>query len=257
MPRYSDLMAYQACPRLYAFRQTGYEPPAQTAPITTGQLVHTGIFACFLGKDVKQTVREAEMECCAKLRYIKDLHERHKAFEDVEKAAQRAQGLLWRYLTYWAKDYTDVEVEPELELNDVVTHPDLIAIYRSKRVVVDFKTGHSPDVRFLDMSGQVDLAAWMLKTTRRMDIQLVIYDIIADDFLGRHERPPQYERGFHLYHATCNLIGVTRNVREAEPYVQFDCPNTCSFFIPCYLIETGSEDEWRKYLEENYLKEKK
>jgi len=266
MRSYTDLQTYWKCPRLYGFTVLlGYSSPAKPEPMTTGQLVHTALAAHFRGGDKAVAVAEAINECISRLELIQDMHERAMARATVIEASKRAGGLVGRYIAHWADDYKAILVEPELTLGDVVCHPDLLAFYQEQRVIVDFKTSHSPDLRWYDISGQADLYAYVLNEQDRLasviyrPVDLIIYDAISEEGIYRHIRPPRLEAGRRIYLQVAGLIGLAGGPSTScsldYPRPDYTCPNRCGFFIPCWLLETDSEIACFDYLDRNFIKD--
>jgi len=260
MRSYSNLMQYWKCPRLYGFTVLlGYSSPAKPEPMTTGQLVHTALAAHFRGGDKAVAVAEAINECISRLELIQDIQERAMAMVAVTEASKRAGGLVGRYIANWGGDYKAILVEPELTLGDVVCHPDLIAYFGNQRVIVDFKTSHSPDLRWYDISGQADLYAYVfgklgIPSSDYAPIGLIIYDAISEEGIYRHIRPPRLEAGKRIYNQVAELTEMP-SYMAGRPHPDYTCPNRCGFFIPCWLLETDGEVACYEYLDRNFIKE--
>ena len=265
---YSDLHQYRACPRLFGFKKLGYISPKTTEPLATGGLAHIGIAAHFKGQDVEAAIDKAiEVEYSVAVSRL-DGNERGEYEAMLVKAKLRAKQLLKRYIPNWAKDYKAILVEPELRCAGVVCHPDLVAIHRNQRVIVDYKTSYHPDERWYDISGQTDLYAFIVGQLGPTDdnrISLIIYDTISEEGIFRHMRPPRLAAGKRLFGAVQELDKlVTKDNSHnypvnpaflADPHPDYTCPSRCNFFTPCWLLDTGSWEDCRDYLEENYLKE--
>lgn len=239
MPSYSDLQKFRQCPRLWAFTQLGYKPLVVKEPLATGSLVHAGIAAHFRGQN--------SLEAMEKL--LGDF-----GLKAPSEALKRSKEMLQRYLTSWANDFKAVLVETTLEIPPVIAHPDLIAYMGDNYVVVDYKTSHSGDTRRYDLSGQVDLYAWMLEEADQK-VDMVIYDIISDDGFYRHVRPPRLDGGHRLFQAIVALSHIPQETAMKHPHAIYTCPSRCDYFSPCWMLETGTwQDAW-EYLESNYVKE--
>lgn len=269
MPSYTDLSTYRKCPRLYGFKLLGYQPIETPEPIQTGQFVHAAIAAHFKSQDAETAIRLESYKKTVPEGML-DLAEARKLQQGIETSVKRAIELTSRYIEHWAKDYTATLVEPELRLGGVVCHPDLIAYYSEQRVIVDFKTSKSPDMRWYDVSGQVDLYAYVIEETEKATlpqnaypIQLVIYDIISEEGIFRHIRPPRLEAGERLLKAIQWLDVSDRTVKAVSNYVKYlddvhftyDCPQRCSHWIPCWLLETADWSACEDYLKGNFIKE--
>lgn len=267
---YSDLQTYRACPRLFGFKKLGYIPIATTEPLATGGLTHIGLAAHFKGEDVTYAVNLAVKVNLNCITNNLSGNERYKAEQIITQAHDRALKLLKRYITHWAKDYKAILVEPEFEWDGVICHPDLIAYFKDQRVIVDYKTSYSPDDRWYDISGQTDLYAYVLSHGHEVypTIDLIIYDVISEEGIYRHMRPPRLDAGKRLFHAVQALNNlITRVKLESkhpiqdhlfqflnDPHPDYTCPSRCSFWIPCWLLETDTWEACHDYLEENYLK---
>ena len=252
---YTDLQQFRKCPRLFAF-SLEYEPLEQPGVINTGLFTHEAISAYFRGTDWKEAISRAKVEALVKANRIEDDTKHREADKKIIGSANRAYQLSAHYVDKWAKDYQASLTEPELTLGKVVAHPDLIAYLKigdtDFRTVVDFKTSKSPDIRWYDISSQVDLYAFILEEAYNDHIGLVAYDIISDEGIYRHTRPPQLRRGKELFIRITALAGVDPN--ECESDFQFDCPKRCPFWECCYLMETDGDEAAREYLEKYYLR---
>lgn len=259
---YTDLQTHRQCPRLFGFTKLGYQPIAKKEPLATGQLVRIALASHFRGSDPIHAITDESNRILAKLDRIQDAGEKVKAAVDLVMAGQRAGALVARYIAHWAKDYTATLVELALEVDGVICHPDLIATYQNQRVIVDFKTSYSPDVRWYDMSGQCDLYAYILEEGSHPGsplISLIIYDTISKEGLYRHIRPPRLEVGKRLFQKIQELnkkviIVDWLTPLMDDPHPDYTCPTRCPFFQACFLLETGSWEDCRDYLEENYHK---
>ncbi len=238
MPSYSNLQKFRQCPRLWAFLQLGYKPVVVKEPLATGSLVHAGIAAHFRGEDPEEAMDRPGDNFSLTMR----------------DARKRAGVMFDRYISRWAVDFKAVLVETTLEIPPVVAHPDLIAYMGESYVVVDYKTSHSGDTRWYDLSGQVDLYAYMLEG-QGQKVDFIIYDIISDDGFYRHVRPPRLEGGRKLFNAIVALNHIPQENAMKHPHAVYTCPSRCDFFHPCWLLETGTwQDAW-EYLEGNFIKE--
>ena len=259
---YTDLSLYRKCPRLFAF-SLEFEPLEQNEAINTGIFTHKAISAYFRGMEWQPAIEKARTDALVRLNAIGDTEKRKQADKRVIASAGRAYQLSARYIDKWAKDYRAPLIEPELTLGKVVAHPDLIAYLKiggtEFRTIVDFKTSKSPDMRWYDISGQVDLYTFLLEEAYNDRIGLVAYDIISDEGIYRHTRPPQLKRGKEIYDNIDYLaqvsptIGIkTGNYNKA--HFQFDCPNRCVYWECCYLYETDGDEACKEYLEKYYIR---
>lgn len=291
---YNDLQIYRTCPRLFGFTKLGYRPVAKPEPMLTGALVHEALSSYFRGSLWPKALADATNEAAANLNKIQDYQGRAKALEELERATIRAEALVKRYIASWAKDYKATLIEPELNLQGVVCHPNLIATYRAtgQKVVVDFLASYHPDERWYDVSGQCDLYAYVLSRTVgilpngvwpewspfREGIDLIVYDVISEEGLYRHMRPPRLEAGKRLFHAVQELNKLITKVKMEDehkirhygsveklqamcllddPHPNYTCPSQCLYFQACWLLETGSWGDCRDFLESNFLWEGK
>lgn len=273
---YTDLQTYRACPRLFGFTKLRYWSPELNEPMTTGELVHAGLAAYFSSQN--RTKREAELAINqlvgAKMIAAKNLDsaDRYEYEQVMTHSMKRAIDLLERYITYWAKDYKVIQSEPTYESGGVICHPDLIAWYPAQGVpklsIIDFKTSYHPEERWYDISNQVDLYAYIYYLTSTHKAQLIVYDIISEQGLFRHTRPPRFSDGRRLFQRIQELNRLITSVKAlleeqwctttdpflGTPHRDYTCPTRCAFFHPCWLLDTDGWDACRDYLEENYLK---
>ena len=254
---YTDLMQFHRCPRLFAF-SLEYAPLEQPEAINTGLFTHEAISAHFRGMEWQPAIEKARTDALVRLNAIGDTEKRKQADKRVIASAGRAYQLSARYIDKWAKDYSAPLIEPELTLGKVAAHPDLIAYLKigdtEFRTIVDFKTSKSPDMRWYDISGQVDLYAFLLEEAYNDRIGLVAYDIISDEGIYRHTRPPQLKRGAALGIRIATLAGYDLNRCQLNPHFQFDCPNRCSYWEACYLYETDGDEACKEYLEKYFIR---
>ena len=253
MASYTDLTRYRKCPRLHGFYSLGYTPPAKPEAMTTGLLVHAGLAAWFRNADYRDALRAEVTKCLGQLSVIEDVIKHGQECKAVGAAHSRALQLLERYIANWGKDYEAKLVESSLELRGVTAHPDLVAFFHGERVLVDFKTSASPDVRYYDMSGQIDLYAYMLQELGS-PVERVIYDVISETGLFRHSRMPRLDSGRSLFMTLQGLSSLLAEDALNNPHVNYDCPNRCDYFLPCWLLETDDIAACRDYLEANYIK---
>jgi CRISPR/Cas system-associated exonuclease Cas4 (RecB family) len=156
---------------------------------------------------------------------------------------------LAHYIPAWSKDFKATLIEPELKIGNVVGHPDLLGWYRDSWVVVEFKTTKLPDQRSYDLSGQADLYAFILEEMHDA-VEFIIYDVISEKGIYRHTRPPNLERGLHLWRKI-NSLDEKQDGLLRRPHYKWDC-SSCDYFIPCWLMETGGD--WWDYLDRNYVR---
>lgn len=265
---YSDLQTYRNCPRLSGFQKLGYRSPSINEPMTTGQLVHLYLASYFRNGNTKESIEEmVEAKEREIARYLAGA-ERYEAEQALDKAFQRASMLFNRYTLHWAKDYKATLVEPRLELDGVVCHPDLIAYYKDQRVIVDFKTSYHPDSRWYDMSGQADLYTYILHQKESWEdllnykpVDLIIYDIISEEGLFRHQRPPRLNAGRHLFEKVQELSKLPDTKPNwylvGNPHSDYTCPSRCDYFGACWMLETDTWESCKDYLEENFITEEK
>ena len=262
---YSDLHQYRQCPRVYGFQKLGYKPIMQPEPLTTGQLVHAGLAAHFRGTDMEEAIGTESF----KLTVPKDHQFSHVAILDmqgiIEHSVRRSIELSTRYITHWVSDYQSPVPETVLEIEGVICHPDLTAIYKNSRVIVDYKTSYHPDTRWYDISGQLDLYAYIRWLITEEDTGYVIYDIISEEGIYRHMRKPRVDAGERLFWEIKELEELQDTEDEDKtlciiagflnyPHPAYTCPSRCKFFIPCHLLDTDSWATSFDYLEANYLK---
>jgi len=251
---YTDLKQYEKCPRLLAF-SLEYEPLEQPEAINTGLFTHDAIFAFFRGTDWREAISKAKVEALVRANRIEDEAKHREADKRIIASADRAYQLSARYIEKWAGDYTAPIIEPELRLGNVVAHPDLIAFLKigetEFRTIVDFKTTKSPDMRWYDISGQVDLYAYILKEAYDDCIGLIAYDIISEEGIFRHTRPPQLKRGSVIYNMIAKLTEIAI---DDSPHFQYDCPNKCAFWEACLLAEQDGNEACREYLDKYYIR---
>lgn len=267
MPSYTDLSIYRKCPRLYGFKLLGYTSIETPEPMQTGQFVHAAVAAHFRGKVWQAAINTASSEATVRLGKIEDNAKQAKALKELDVSIKRAEGLADRYIEHWTGDYTAPLVETELKLGNVVCHIDLIAYYAESRVIVDYKTSKSPDMRWYDVSGQVDLYAYVftkcgIPSPDYPAIDLIIYDVISEEGIFRHTRPPRLEAGKRLYEEIEILSEATKLVPDFRHFLEhpgftYDCPNRCQFWIPCWLLETADWSACEDYLKSNFLREEK
>ena len=267
---FTDLETFWECPRKLGFRKLGYSPASQNEAITTGSFVHEGLRAFFAGGafDINYAhlaIDKAKDKAILRVDKVADRERHQKLISQAVEASNRAYMLLSRYFTAYTGDYKGAIPEVEIGHLEVVCHVDLIAEFEGELVIVDFKTSKSPDLRWYDFSGQCDLYAYVLwncpEDTNRIPfdkkanpVSLIIYDIIANEGLFRHTRPPNLERGKRLFGQVSTLDNYEVSSLLGKPQYQWTCPR-CQYFTPCYIAETGDMKQGIEYLIANYVKE--
>ena len=268
---YSDLHLYRTCPRLFSFVKAGYQSPMVNIPMTIGTLVDVALTQHFNNmlrhtslKPLQAAYAEVKKQKQVLEKALADSDNLYEELSSVNEASKKATSLVTRYLASWAKDLKPVVVKPVLQLGNVICHPDMIATFEDRLSMVDFKTGGNPDVRWYDISHQCDLYAYVAcnpPTYPRLgEPKWVVYEAISEKGIYRHVRPTRLASGERLYHQISQLArDVTRYDLLGdicyEAYTEFDCPSTCAFFIPCWLLETEPNDlACKDYLNQNYIK---
>ncbi len=255
MASYSSLTTFRKCPRLYGFGLLKYKPIEVPEPLMTGQLVHTAIAAHFKNTSPQEAMGRAVKDSVEKVEAAQfDDKKRAKYLKGIGTSHNRALTLISRYIGKWTVDYSAVLIETWVTLGNARGIIDLIAFYQEQRVIVDYKTSKSPDMRWYDVSGQIDLYAYMLKEAGT-DIALVIYDVISDEGIYRQTRPPRLEAGHKLYQEIEALTMYSNTDWLLEHcHFNYDCPQRCDFWLPCWLLETADWSACEDYLEKNYIK---
>lgn len=263
MSSYSSLTTYRKCPRLYGFGLLGYKPIEIPEAIQTGSFVHTAIAAHFRNADWQLAIDTVWEEACNLIQKSSlEADKATKALKSTSASLKRAKDLASRYISQWTADYSAPLVETWVELGPVRGIIDLIAYYQEQRVIVDYKTSKSPDMRWYDVSGQIDLYAYLLSKQNKGEAPAsVIYDIISDEGIYRQARPPRLEAGQGLYIAISNLPEAVEGSVDVEivtgAHLTFDCPQRCDFWLPCWLMETADWSACEDYLNSNFIKEEK
>ncbi len=261
MPSYSGLTTYRKCPRLYGFGLLGYKPIEVPEAMQTGSFVHAAIAAHFRNTSWQKAIEDAFEQASNKiLKSSMDADKATRALKSTSSAAKRAKGLADSYIGKYTLDYSAPLIETWIELGSVRGIVDLIACYQDQRVIVDYKTSKSPDMRWYDVSGQIDLYAYMLKE-QETDVALVIYDVISDEGVFRQVRPPRLQSGCALWNRVIalpkdidfDLNGCLGSLLD-EPHFAYDCPNRCDFWLPCWVLETADWSSCQDYLEANFEK---
>ena len=249
MTSYTSLHTYWTCPRLYAFRYIlNYTAPLiNSAPVITGQLAHTGISAFYCGKNYKEAINADSLDILNSVRHATSEFEK-----ELWDSTTRAILLAGRYIRSWASDYIPLHIEKTFKLNDIVVHPDLVAIDKHKRIViVDYKTSKNPEPRWFEISGQADLYAHVVKY-HGIDIDLISYEVISDEGIFRQQRPPRPAN--RTIRELYELKNIPYGFALWHPHFEYNCPSSCEFFEPCYLLETSNNTACLEYLKANYNK---
>ncbi len=262
MSSYSSLTTYRKCPRLYGFGLLGYKPIEVPEAMQTGTFVHAAVAAHFKSTSWADAIQNEAAEAIDKLEKLQDADKQKKAMKSTAAAAKRAHKLASLYIGQWTADYSAPLTETWVTLGPVRGIIDLIAFYQEQRVIVDYKTSKSPDMRWYDVSGQIDLYAYLLSKQNEGEAPaLVIYDIISDEGIYRQARPPRLKAGQGLYIAISNLPEAVEGSVDIAiatgAHLTFDCPQRCDFWLPCWLLETADWSACQDYLGANYMKEEK
>jgi len=251
MASYTNLHTFWQCPRRYALEQMGYHPIIIPEPLKTGQLVHLAIASHFSGRKWLQDMATeiAEQQLLAEKMANYDIQ------LVLKISLKRAVELTSRYIYMHGEDYSRCICERKIQKGEVIAHPDLVATYDECRVVVDFKTSYHPDIRWYNISGQLDLYAYMLKAQEE-DVDFIVYDVISEDGIYRHQRPPNYARGETLFVEIAELADKPTLPMLDHPHLIWNCPSRCDFFVPCYLMETAGWETAEDYMSRNFLNER-
>ena len=245
---YTDLNTYRACPRLLAFNKLEYRLAKMSEPINTGTLFHAGITAKFRNESPDLAMDAI----CEKL--WRNIKEDFEAQAELAEARQRAGKMLGRYIKTLARDFTPIDTELRLELDGVVCHIDLIAVRDQELVLVDYKTSYQPDIRWYDISGQLDLYAYIYRREEKREVSWVLYDCVSDDKIIRHQRPPREWAGAKLWNAVKAISKIPTEELLDTHHPTYTCPSRCAFFVPCWLLETADKGACMDYLESNFVK---
>ena len=253
---FTDLQTFWECPRRLGFRKLGYKPVASPVAVTTGQFVHEGLQAFFIGGALDsdwatQAVARARNEATLRIDRVTDKEMHSKFIRSTNEASDRALKLLSHYFDSYANDYRCPIPEVELKHANVICHVDLLAEFKDELAVVDFKTTKSPDIRWYDFSGQCDVYSYVLVEQKNL-IGFIVYDIISEEGLFRHIRKPNLEKGKRLFRQISTLGNYTPKMLLGEPQCQWGCPQ-CDYFYPCWLWETGEPKGAVEYLTKNYV----
>lgn len=230
---WSDITAFWRCPRAWAYQRMGWRPLELPDPLVLGSLIHEGASAHYLFRDsvVAKTPQE-------------------------ERLLPKARSLTERYIAKYgdlkvsAADHLFFVTQGSEEGKAVGGHPDLVGTHNRRSVLVELKTGASPEIATLDMSGQRDFYALVVEEAGMPAIDLVYLDIISEDYITRVERPPRRASAEYTLASLLQLQGWTLKEALATPHFLWDC-NRCWFYKACAAREQGGND--RAVLEGQYV----
>jgi hypothetical protein len=264
---YTQLSIYHDCPRKFYFGQVlEYQPLEVPAPMECGLFVHSAIESSLNGKDYMNAIEQSLSDTLQKLNNIEDKAKQAKAQSTSVDNANRAKSLAKRYCEFYLKDYEPIAIEQAYTLNNVVCHIDLVAEYKGKLTIVDFKTSRSPDVRWYIHSGQTDLYAYVWDNAHKSgmpalritdyikSIELAIYDVISDDNIFRIEHKPNENKGKDIYNDIMFLSVKFNNIGNYPAHWHYDCPSRCAYYNPCCMLEDDNLDGCMELLDKNYEK---
>lgn len=271
---FSDLETFWRCHRLFAFAEQ-YRPIAVNEAIETGSIVHRAVSEYYKkgGNSWMAAIQQMVRGELDRAEGIADMDKHSDFIEAIGKAAKAAISLTSDYLTHIHNQSDDVStyctsdvstlyipkmVEGELTLpeNRIVCHPDMVSFYQGKLCINDFKTGKSPDIRYLDLSGQCDFYAYVYEVIYQTPVEYIAYDIISDASIYSHIRKPRIEQGKRIAAEVMALPLIDLGLALDTPMPTYDCPR-CLFLQPCWLYETVNISAAREYLEANYERREK
>ena len=250
MQTWNDLQEWWRCPRAWAYRQR-YEAPYRKQAMLRGSYIHRGAAAHYLGEDSEEAVRAEHRTYTEGLRSIRSTPlERQLA--EAEKALDEALPLLRRYIARQDPKEQAILVETTLRHGSIGGTPDRLSILNEAQLLVDIKTGTSPNVEALDHEGQLDYYAWLVRAVHGLEVPLVAFDIVSPEWLYRHVRPPRFERGAYIASTlqTVALLEVQPEAALAAPYYTWEC-GKCPFLRPCRVRDAGGDDD--EVLMENFM----
>jgi len=243
---HSDLTTWWRCPRRVGYRLLGYEKPAITLSqaILRGTLFDRGVGAWLQGKDYKQVVEAKAKDIAEDGIWLLDNDIKlQEALEALGKAKTGAYEMLERYTTVTPKPIA-LEVQELIQYKEAGGHPDAVLLETSPLtalIIVDYKTGREPDLRYLSMSGQVDYYAYLYELTRKRTVTFIDYQVISEQGIHEYRRPPRLTRGKRFFGQVRLLAHLSLESLLDDPHVSYDC-SSCPFFKPCLTREAGGDD---------------
>ena len=253
---YSDLEQFHKCHRLFAMSEA-YRAIATNEAIETGTIVHHAVSGYYRDTLWMVAIKEIVRSELDKAMLIANDNRRNEFTTAISNAAKTAIQMTADYVyhvEHVAEDRYGVKtVEGELRLpeHNIICHPDMISYYQGKLCVNDFKTGRSPDVKYLDLSGQCDFYALVYELIYKTPVELIAYDVIGSEAIYSHRREPRIASAKRIMTEVMSLLLVDMELALDSPSVSYDCPH-CLYFAPCWLLETAGAAACKEYLENNY-----
>lgn len=201
---FSDLQAYQACPRAFAWKQEGWRNPIPSKALLRGLLFH----------DIVSKYLYPPFEWHIDQHVHPDMQ--LKAKDVIAESLFEAKKMAKAYLS--SVDDFSLILPPDAQLvykdtlgdERIGGHADLIVWHNGKRVLVEMKTGRSPAPDILDMSGQSDFYALLYEAQYRVPIDYIYLDCISEGgVLTRHQRPPNLNAGQYILQELLELDSLT------------------------------------------------
>lgn len=232
---WSDITAYWQCPRAWAYGRLGWQPLQLPDALVAGSIVHEIVKA--------HDTRYSEDSIGTK-------------GEQWDRLYPEAVDLAERYL----QKYPDLVVDSadtlvsftgtSLPGKAIGGHPDRLGWDKGKRVLVELKTGRSPDITALDMTGQRDFYSLIVEEAKLGQVALVYLDIVSPEYITRVERPPRRSAAEYILYELMVLQSVTLKEALEAPRFSWRC-SSCWFYKACSAREQGGSD--RAILEAQFV----
>lgn len=238
---YHELQDYNLCPRLWSWKGADGWIIAPTDAMLSGTLVHLAL-AAYFSKTSWETALATELQRLLKVR-PQDSEAIKTSYVDARKHFEH-------YLLQYAKDFTPVSQEEHIVIDGVPGTIDLVAVYKSKLVLVDFKHVSYPNSLAYRVSGQLDMYAFMYEHKYGRAPDLVIYDLISDKGIMRVEYPPDLAKGCYLYVKTQELTKLEAGFARQNPNYGWHC-HDCKLVQACHLLDSDGKEAAEDWLKSN------
>ena len=252
---FSDLQAFQDCPRKWAISQN-WATPKPFINMFRGSIFHD-ICSQFYDQSFKWSPDK----------HVPGFNSlRSDDMNDIKEAMSQAKQMAQTYLSSeFTQGIKAVSVDKQLVFKDSIGdiriggHPDIVAIHNGKYVLIEFKTGDRPDPVSYNLSGQSDYYALLWNEqpeNKDKQISYIYLDLVSEKGqCTRHQRPPNRAAGEYILYqlqVMASQVDTEEKIKQhyGNPHYSGRCA-WCSSLKVSQAMDNG--DDWPELLEKYYI----